>query len=161
MSRTFARRASWIGVGAALVIGLSGCSADSAELSGVGEASSPQSVAAACGIGTDQVDALLDEVADRLVDARDEVAAGNIPDVAELSAGLTDRFDGLADSVTNSEVAAAIEDLRASVRGFDDIEAPDSILGAPAYLASLASQVRAVNDAGTALSELCQAQPSE
>lgn len=118
-------------------------------------ASSSQSVAAACDISDGKIQELTDRASAEIAAAGEGIAAGEIPDLSALGDTLSGSLDEVRAGVENSEVSAAIAQVRDELQGFGGIEQPSSLLGAPGYIASLASQLDRLNSAGAELQALC------
>ena len=143
----------------ALAVSLAACAPEPAP----GPVSAPptmapdQSVAEACGLSSDEVDALVADAKAQLDAAGKALTAGEIPDVGAFGETLQQTLDGVSDGVTNPEVLAALDEVRTEVEGFARIEAPGSLLEVPGYLGSLGTQLGQLQAAGQQLQELCSA----
>jgi len=157
--RTAVRSGEAIALAAALTAGLGACAQEQAPLP---PASRPtmapeQTTGEACAASTAEVDSLVSELQQSIGRAGEAVASGETPDFG----GLVDRFQNslgrLAAEVSNTEVLAALDELRSELDGFDGIAPPDSILGMPDYLGSLGGQLGELQEAGRRLQTLCDA----
>lgn len=153
------RRAAGVIAVAAIAASLMACAAEPAP----GPVSAPptmapdQSVGEACGLSSDEVDALVAEAKAQLDAAGKSLAAGEIPDVSAFAETLQSTLEGVSDGVTNPSVLTALEEVRAEVEGFSGIGAPGSLLEVPGYLGSLGTQFGKLQAAAQQLRELCSA----
>ncbi|MGK0740949.1 hypothetical protein ACSHWG_03595 [Leucobacter sp. Z1108] len=121
-----------------------------------------QSVSEACGLSRDEVDRLVvmaeESVKAGLEEAGKDLLRGEMPSFGFLTQSLSGSFELTQETITNSEVSAAIGRITDGFTGFQDIEQPGSILGVPAYLAALNGQLAALTEAGQDLRTLCNFQ---
>lgn len=116
-----------------------------------------QSVDEACSLSRAEVDAMVEEAKTALEEAGQTLAAGEMPDLSTLSDTLGGALDRAGEGVINPEVLAALENVRAEIAGFGEIEAPGSLLEVPGYLGSLGTQLAELQTAGKELQQLCNA----
>lgn len=149
---------------ALIALGLMAALASCASAPTSGEGSTPteppsetstQSVAEACDISGGAISDLTDRARAEIAEAGSGVAAGEIPDLSALGDTLSGSLDEVRAGVENSEVSAALAEIRTSLEGFGDIAQPDSLFGAPAYLGELRSQLERLNAASGELQALC------
>lgn len=160
-SSTFAVRAGGILAVAALASSLAACAAEP-ELGFTSPTMAPeQSLIEACAISGDEVDRLTadaqQQISSEMELAASELASGNLPSLDALSGTLDDTLAEIEGQLSNSEVLAAVGNVRTAMQGFADIQQPESALGLPAYLASLGSQLSDLAQAGKQLQALCNA----
>lgn len=114
-----------------------------------------QSVAEACSLSRAEVDSVTQEVKDRLDQAGKDLAAGKTPDLSGIFESIGGTLDQASAKVTNPEVRAALEGLQAELNGFGEVEPPESLLDAPAYISELTKQFGEIQAAGAELQQLC------
>jgi len=145
--------------GAALLASLTGCAPEP-----VAEPASPpptmapeQSVAEACGVSSDEIDAIVSDVRQQIEDASSVALSGEVPDLGGIGASVGDSLSRVSEGVINPEVSAALDEVRAELDGFGEIQMPESLLEAPAYIADLTAQLSDLQAAGKKLQQLCDA----
>ncbi len=160
-SSTFAMRTSSLLVVAALAGMLTACAAEPALTFTAPTMAPEQSLIDACSVSGAQVEQLTQateqQVRQGIEDAAAKLASGEIPSVEVLTGPLESALSEIEAQVTNSEVLAAVGEVRAAMQGFQDITVPESALGVPGYLADLGAQVNALAEASKALQTLCNA----
>lgn len=149
------------------VVGLAAAAALTASLTACGVPAAPvemvnpptmapdQSISEACAVSSAEVDAVTQEVKDRIDEAGKAVASGEMPDLDGIFGTISGALEGVTEGVSNPEVAAALGEVQAGVAGLGDIKAPDSLLGAPGYVADLTGQLAKIQSAGESLRALC------
>ncbi|CAG7599090.1 hypothetical protein ACFPZL_02400 [Leucobacter soli] len=145
--------------GAVLLTGLTSCGVETAQLDPENRPTMApeQSTDEACAEARAGIDALVADAREQLEAAGTSVAAGEMPDLTGLQEQMQRSIDTIAEGVSNSEVLAAIDGVRAEIDGFAELSPPESILGMPGYLAELGGQAGDLQSAAEALRTLCKA----
>lgn len=157
----FAARAGGILAITALACSVTACAAEP-EISFAPPTMAPeQSVIEACAISGDQINQLTVEAEQQIrqgiEQAGTDLSSGKLPKIELFSETFDSTLAELEAQISNYEVVAAIDDVRTAASGFSDIQAPDSLLGAPGYVTALVKQSTELADAGKALQKLCNA----
>lgn len=144
---------------AALLGGLTACTAEPA-LQRVAPTMAPdQSVSEACAISGDEVDRITRETEEQIrqgvEQAGADLAAGRVPSFDFLATPVDEALAEVSAQISNLEVLDAIENVRTELRGFSEIERPESLLSTPGYVAALGAQLNELAQAGRTLQSLC------
>ena len=160
-SSTFAARTSSLLAVAALAGTLTACAAEPALTFTAPTMAPEQSLIDACSVSGAQVEQLTQETEQQIrkgiEDATAQLASGQMPSVEVLTGPLEGALAEIEAQVTNSEVLAAVGEVRAAMQGFQDITPPESAIGVPGYLAELGAQVNELAQASKQLQTLCNA----
>lgn len=151
-------RAGSVLAAAALIGGLVSCAPEPLKI--VAPTMAPdQSISEACAISGAEVDRITVEteqaLRERLEQAGNDIAAGRLPTVEPFTSSIDDAIAEVEQQVSNTEVLAALEQLRGALQGFGELEQPESLLGAAGYLSSLTAQITEFANAGARLQQLC------
>jgi hypothetical protein len=120
-----------------------------------------QSVDEACGIAGAEVDRVTTETEQQvrasLEAAAADLTAGKMPSLNSFSVSVSvdDTLADIEAQVINPEVLTTIVGVRASLAGFSSVAGPDTLLGVPEYLTSMATQVNQLVGASNDLRKLC------
>lgn len=120
-----------------------------------------QSVEEACGIAGAEVDRVTTETEDQvrasLEAAATDLSAGKMPSLKSFSVSVSvdDTLAEIEAQVVNPEVLTSVVGVRESLAEFGAIEGPDTLLGVPEYLSSMAAQVNQLVGASNDLRALC------
>lgn len=157
----FAARAGGILAITVLACSVTACAAEP-ELNFAPPTMAPeQSVVEACAISGDQINQLTTEAEQQIRDGIDQagadLASGKLPRIELFSETFDSTLAELEAQISNYEVLSAIEEVRLAAQGFSDIQAPDSLFGAPSYVTSLVKQSGKLAEAGKNLQALCNA----
>lgn len=139
--------------------GLASCAAEPA-LRIISPTMAPdQTIAEACELSGEEVDQVTVEteqqIKEGLSQAAADLASGQAPSFDFLSESVAGTVADLQQGVTNPELQASLDEVRAALEGFSEIPQPDSALAVPGYLSSLNEQLDALVQAGDALKQLC------
>lgn len=146
--------------GATLVVSLlalTGCAAE-----GAPQASTPpptlapeQSISEACGVSLGELESIMTEMGSDIEQAISAAAGGQLPNLNELFDPIRGSLARVSGEITNAELRAAIDAIRAEIDGFSQIEAPDSLIDTARYIGDLSAQAASLHAAGTELRQLC------
>lgn len=160
-SSTFAARTGALLTVAALAGMLTACAAEPALTFTAPTMAPEQSLVDACSVSGTEVERLTQQteqqVRQGVEEAGAKIANGELPSIEVLTGPLEEALAQIESQVSNSEVLAAVGEVRAAMQGFQDIKTPDSALGVPGYLAELGTQVNELAQAGKRLQTLCNA----
>lgn len=119
----------------------------------------PQSISEACSISSAKVDELTLDAKQRIGDAMStaasDVMSGKMPTIDVLSGSIGDTLKEVEGEINNAEVLDAVKGVHKALRGFHDIQQPDSAVGVPAYLRALGRQLGDLGQASGRLQSLC------
>ncbi len=118
-----------------------------------------QTILEACAISGDEINRLTAEAEQQIragiEQAGADLASGQLPKIDVFSDTFDSTLAEIEAQISNAEVVAAIDNVRAAAQGFGEIQAPDSMLGAPGYITSLVKQSGELAQAGKDLQALC------
>lgn len=147
----------------AATLGLSACATEQ-PVAAVDQLQQPtmapeQSISEACIISNTAVDDLVvraeSQITDGLANAKADALQNTWPSFDFLHLDAGEALTTVRETVINPKVSAAIDRVFVQLDGFSAIEQPETPLGVPAYLTSLATQVSQLSKAGTDLAQLC------
>lgn len=155
----FGLRAGGVLAVAALASSLTACAAEPA-LKFVAPTMAPeQSLVDACSVSGVELERLTAETEQQIRQGIEEAGAqltnGELPSIDILSGPLNDALAEIEAQVSNSEILAAVGEVRVAMQGFQYIEKPESAIGVPGYLAALGSQASELARASSELQSLC------
>lgn len=156
---SLAARVGGLLTAAALATGITACAAEPPLGITAPTMAPDQSIAEACAISGEEVDRITREAESQIrqgiEQAGSDLASGKTPSFEFLSESIDQTVAEVEQQITNSEVLAALGEVRTALQGFGEIAPPDSLLGAPGYIASLGGQLSELSTAGRELQQLC------
>lgn len=160
-SSTFATRAGGLLAAVALAGTMTACTAEPVPSFTAPTMAPGQSLTDACSMAGIDVQQLTQDTEMKLqqgiAEAAVKFASGEEISLQSLTGPLEAALTDLESQVTHSELLASIGEMRAALRGFQDIPSPESALGVPGYLSELGAQLQVLTQAGERLQALCNA----
>lgn len=158
-TRRLASSAAAAAAAAGLLLGLTGCATFSLGTpQSAPETQLPDRVGPdGCGVSSERVSALVNEALAEVGSVQESVLAGEAPDLSALLAPFETDLASLTEGITDPEVLAALEDVQAAFTGLGEIPVPANLLEGVGYAQEITAQIQALNDAGSALQQLCNA----
>lgn len=157
---TALRTAGLLGTTVALAGALTACGTETMALDYVPPTMAPkQTVDEACLLVGEEVDRITLETEQQIKRGIDQAAAdlaeGKMPSLDFVSTSVDGVLAEVQEQVANSEVAAAVTEVRGSLQAFSEIAKPDTLLGVPGYISAFTADLTDLIEAGNRLQGLC------